>query len=534
MRSSLLPGGARRPSRRHALAAGVMAVAAGALAVSMAGGGVVERPEPPGSRLAEQLDALRGANDLVRAGRTDVGRDPALYPTAFGRLEAALAGRQVPALDRQALADLVRTDMLDTPAWQAHYVCLAMADSSNPDAGEVLERAGLRRRAVSEALAYLRAPDRGDDALTSLATRAAFLRTATCLGADDEVPRTTLDRLAADTARAGQPAPALYAVEALRDVGVTARATRALRDADTAATADCTAVDPVQRAAWALLRRQLTRQTQTCLLPALRDPDPQTRWLARRALLLAADRPASSLPTAVGGVRPDGLVAKAPTQLGTLTATYEAARALTASARQAHTPQWLRKRLRQLGSDPALEASDRILLAMTCHRLSLACGPQADKGVKEAAALVVPARLTEANQRSWYGTMAARAEFGLGCPRTAVDLPAGEDTVLSDTSLRIVVVLADAGCTNRARQLTAHADLMGQAQQALRDGKLATASDAVQAALASDRSIPQAWWDGLPRLLDRYRDAKFPDLYADAPGGAASAEATRAAYYLLA
>ncbi|MFJ8943744.1 hypothetical protein ACIRG4_10820 [Streptomyces sp. NPDC102395] len=53
-----------------------------------------------------------------------------------------------------------------------------------------------------------------------------------------------------------------------------------------------------------------------------------------------------------------------------------------------------------------------------------------------------------------------------------------------------------------------------------------TASDAVQAALASTRSIPQAWWDGLPRLLDHYRDAKFPDLYADAPGGAASAEAT--------
>ncbi|MER5716745.1 hypothetical protein [Streptomyces sp. NPDC002132] len=108
MRSSLLPGRARRPSRRHALAAGVMAVAAGALAVSMAGGGVVERPEPPGSRLAEQLDALRGANDLVRAGRTDVGRDPALYPTAFGRLEAALTGRYPDAPGGAASAEATR------------------------------------------------------------------------------------------------------------------------------------------------------------------------------------------------------------------------------------------------------------------------------------------------------------------------------------------------------------------------------------------------------------------------------------------
>lgn len=35
-------------------------------------------------------------------------------------------------------------------------------------------------------------------------------------------------------------------------------------------------------------------------------------------------------------------------------------------------------------------------------------------------------------------------------------------------------------------------------------------------------------------LLERYRDAKYQDLYAATPGGAASAEATRAAYYLLA
>ncbi|MFF3848728.1 hypothetical protein [Streptomyces sp. NPDC002328] len=540
MKSRLQSGA---PGRRHALAAGVMAVVAGALAVSMAGGGDVERPEPPGSGLAAQLDALRGANDLVRAGRADVGRDPALYPTAYGRLEAALGGGPVPTIRQEALAGLVRGDMLDTPAWQAHYVCLALTGSGHGGAGGrpsadvvgVLERAGLRRRAETEALAYLRAPDREDDALTSLATRAAFLRTATCLGVADDVSATTLDRLAADTARADQPVPALYAVEALRAVGVDARAARALRDADAPDRAGCAAVDPIQRAALALLRGRLTRQTRACLLPALRDGDTQTRWLARRALMLGDGRTASSLPAPVGSVRADGLVAKAPTQLGTLTATYEAARALTASARQAHAPDWLKKRLRHLGSDPALEPSDRLLLAMTCRRLALSCGPQADKGVKEAAALVVPARLTEANQRGWYGAMAARAEFGLGCPRTSVDLPAEKGAALSAASLRIVVVLADAGCASQAQRLTADADLIGQARKALREGDLTTASDAVQAALASDRDgVPQAWWDELPRLLDRYRDARFPDLYAAAPGEAASAEATRAAYYLLA
>ena len=63
---------------------------------------------------------------------------------------------------------------------------------------------------------------------------------------------------------------------------------------------------------------------------------------------------------------------------------------------------------------------------------------------------------------------------------------------------------------------------------------MTAASDAVQAALASDQNIAQTFWDDLPALLEPYRDAEFPDLYADSPGGAASADATRAAYYLLA
>ncbi|MDT0570600.1 hypothetical protein RM704_24605 [Streptomyces sp. DSM 3412] len=539
--------------RRVFLALGAVTVAA-ALSASVLGGGPVERPAPPGGELAGQLDALRGANDLVRATRADVGRDPALYPTAYGRLEAALAERHrggegpggVPELRLGPLAELARTDALDTPAWRAHYVCLSLTGAEPDDsrsAATVLDRAGLRERAAHEALGYLGTPDEEDDSLTSLATRAAFLQTLTCLGQGDDVSRATLNTLVADTARAERAVPVLYAVEALRGVGVRAWAHRALRDADVRLAAGCTGLDPIQRAALTLLRHRLTRQTYACLLPYLADSDTQTRWLVRRALTLGGDGAggaAGSLPEPVGRVRSDGLVAKSPAQLGTLTATYNAARALTAAAQQEHTPYWLERRLTRMGSDTgsALDPSDRLLLAMTCHRLALSCGPQAEKGTAEAARLEVPARLTTENERRWYGVMSARAEFGLACGRTAVELPDGEGkgdgARLSSRSLRIVTVLADAGCTASAERLTEGTDLVAQARKSLREGDLVTASDAVQAALASDRSIPQELWDDLPGLLRRHRDRKFPDLYAASPGGRASAEATRAAYYLLA
>ncbi|MGX9886555.1 hypothetical protein [Streptomyces sp. NPDC002276] len=527
-----------------------VAVAGAALGVSLFGSGSVDRPDRPGTDLAVQLDALRGANDLVRAGRAEVGRDPALYPTAYGRLEAALptggraGGVPVPAIRPAALARLVRTDLLDTPAWRAYYVCLSLSASQDSrasgasraaDAVAVLERAGLRAQAEKEALDYLRAPAAGDDAVTSLATRAAFLRTMACLGRADQASPGALSRLAADTARADQPVPTLYAVEALRAVGVRARADRVLQHADAGrTTADCAGLEPIQRAASALLGARLTRQTRTCLQFALHDPDPQTRWLVRRALALGTPDTSSPLPAPPVTVRPDGLVAKSPTQLGTLTATYNAARALTASGRQQQVPVWLKRRLKQLGSDTGLDPSDRLPLAMTCHRLSLDCGPQAEKGAEEAAARTVPVRMTTRNQHSWYGATAARAEFGLGCPRTSVEPPARKGTALAAPVLHAVVVLADAGCATQAQRLTEGSDLVRQARQALRDGELTVASDAVQAALGTDQNIPQAFWDELPASLKSYRDAEFPDLYADSPGGTASADATRAAYYLLA
>ncbi|MFD0369531.1 hypothetical protein [Streptomyces sp. NPDC127114] len=528
--------------------AAAAAVAGAALGFSLLGGGPVERPGPPGSGLAEQLGSLRGANDLVRATRADVGRDPALYPTAYGRMEALLGaggqgGEPVPAVRLEALADLARTDVLDGAAWQAYYVCLALTDaggtmgsrrSASADARKVLDRAGLRQRAEAEALAYLRTPDGQDDLLTSVATRAAFLGTVTCLGREAEVPRAALDRLAADAARVDQPVPALYAVEALRGAGARATAGRALQDARRLRESGCAAHEPIQRAALTLLSRRLTRQTRDCLLPALRDPDTQTRWLVRRALTLDGARTPESLPAPGGEIRADGLVPKSPLQMGTLTATYNAARALTASGRQQHVPDWLTSRLRQLGADPGLDPSDRLLLAMTCHRLSVTCGPQAGRGAEEAAELTVPERLSRGNERRWYGAMAARAEFGLGCRAAPFERPAHERTALSASSLRIAAVLAEAGCADHAERLTRGVDLVGQARTALRNGDLLSASDAVQAALGCDRSVPQEFWADVPRLLDRYRDPKYPDLYAATPGGAASADATRAAYLLLA
>ncbi|WP_432058051.1 hypothetical protein [Streptomyces sp. bgisy022] len=534
--------------------AAVVALAAVTAGVALVGGGAVERPGRPGGHLAEQLDALRGENDLVRSTRADVGRDPALYPTAYGRLEAGLAARHgaggpVPRVRPDALADLARTEALDTPAWRAHYVCLSVGGGiGTPAAGAatVLEEAGIREEAEREALGYLRHPEKDkDDPATSLASRAAFLQTLTCLGRDDDVPRAALTRLAADAARATEAVPVLYAIEALRGVEVKARATRVLRNVDTVLEGDCDEAEPLQRAASALLRGRLTEGARACLRPALGDRDTQTRWLVRRALSLpqatpsaphgsdGATQAAEPQPSPVD-VRPDGLVAKSPAQMGTLTATYHAARALTAAAQQRLAPQWLTKRLKHLGADPRIEPSDRIPLAMTCHRLDLTCGSQAERGRKEAATLQVPARLTASNERGWYGAMAARAEFGLGCPRTSVALPDAASGELSLRSLRLVAVLADAGCAAQAERLTRGADLVAQVRESLREGELVLASAAMEATLASEQAVPQTLWEEIPRLLDRHRDPDHPDLYAPTPGGTATAEATRAAYYLLA
>src|SRR5690606_21860639 len=198
-------------------------------------------------------------------------------------------------------------------------------------------------------------------------------------GRDAGVPRAARTRPAADAARTAEAVPVLYAVEALRGAGAEGRATRALRDADGVLRGGCGRVEPMQRAALTLLRGRVTDETRACLRSALGDRDTQTRWLVRRALALdpsstSAPRSSSGAagspvpPPSLADVRPDGLVAKSPAQLGTLTATYHAARALTAAGRRGDVPGWLTKRLKELGSDPRLDPSDRVPLAMTCHR----------------------------------------------------------------------------------------------------------------------------------------------------------------------
>lgn len=529
--------------RRPWAVAAALALAVGLLGAWLFGGGApAGRPDRPGGGLAAGLDALRGANDLVRAGRDEVGRDPALYPTAYGRLEAAVLARHggrgpVPDIRPAALADLVRRDTMDTPAWQAHYVCLATAGSRTASAADVLRRAGLREAAEREALGYLRAPDPADDALTSLATRAAFLHTLACLDRADAVPPAALREVRRDAERSDRPVPVLYAVEALRAAGVEARPAGVLEDADSRLDSPCSAEEPIQRAALVVLRQRLTAGSRACLLRALDDPDTQTRWLVRRALAVGGGDGAAA-DSRAPHVRTDGLVPKSPAQLGTLTATYNAARALTAAGRQEQAPAWLVERLRQMGNDSALEPADRVPLAMICHRLSLSCGPQAAQGAREAREMTVPPRLTEANWRSWHGALTARAEFGLGCPRTSVALPDVKEDAkegrLPRRVLETVVALGDVRCDGQAREVAAGVDLVAQARGALRDGDLVTGSAALQAALAAGQPVPPAFWDEAPALLDTFRDARHPDLFAPSPGAEATAEATRAAYYLLA
>ncbi|MDG4864875.1 hypothetical protein P8605_42680, partial [Streptomyces sp. T-3] len=381
---------------------------------------------------------------------------------------------RVPALRAAALAELVRTDLIETPAWRAHYACLSADAAERVDVRKVLDKAGLRTKAEREALTYLRTPDREDDPLTSLATRAAFLQTLTCLGQADRVPRAVLRDLASDTAAAKRPVPALYAADALRAVGVEARTDRAQGAADALPDADCSRLDSMERSALVLLTEELPGAARDCLRPGLDDPDPQIRWLVRRAL--AEHGAAKELPApSAAAFTEDGLVRKAPAQLGTLTATYDAARALTASAQADDAPQWLTKRLVQLGDDPELDPSDRVLLAMTCHRLALSCGRHAEQGLAEAKKAKVPARLGKTNERSWYGAVAARAEFGLGCPRTEVDLARPAGGAFSAHDLKVLAILAEAGCDEQVARLTKGTGLVKQVRGALRDGELKSA-----------------------------------------------------------
>ncbi|WP_436737095.1 hypothetical protein [Streptomyces sp. BBFR102] len=539
------PEGARRRlllSSCGLLAAGV--ISAGAFLEL--GKGPVERPGRPGSDLTGQLAALRGANGLARSTTRVVGDDPALYPTAYQRLEAGLVAggddrpERVPPAAPKELASLAKHDVLDTPAWRAYYVCLALSEDPTAVPGPsrravgVLTRAGVKGPAEKEASAYLRGPSAQDDDLTSLATRAAFVQTLTCLGRQDTIPAAVWDRLSADAAKAREPAPVLQARDALTAAGRSSPPLRALNRADELKDEDCARLEPVARAALSVLSAHMPAESRACLRRALRDEDPQTRWLSRRALLEA--NPDAVLPSPMAALRPDGLGAKAPRQLGTLTATYDIARALTASGQWRATPEWLKNGLRAQGSGEELDKADQVLLALSCHRLQLDCGPQADKGAEQVSRMSVPARPAPAAHRAWHRLLTARAEFELGCPDHADETTTSgpEPTAAMPESIQLAAVLGEAGCRQAATQLVPGVNLVELVRAKLEEGDLLTAADALQTALATNKPIPQALHHELPSLLARYRSEAHPALFSEQPGGPASARATRAAYYLLA
>lgn len=524
------------------LAAGVIS----AVAFLELGKSPVERPGRPGSELAEQLAALRGSNGLARSTTRVVGDDPALYPTAYQRLEAGLVAdrgegaERVPPAAPKELAGLAKRDVLDTPAWRAYYVCLALSEDPTAVRGpsrqavDVLTLAGIRDPAEKEASAYVREPSAQDDDLTSLASRAAFAQTLTCLGRQDTIPGASWDRLSSDAAKAREPAPALQARDALAATGRTSPSLRVLNRAKELEGEDCARLEPVARAALSVLTGHMPPESRDCLRRALRDEDPQTRWLSRRALL-AAD-PDATLPSPTTILRPDGLGAKAPRQLGTLTATYDVARALTASGQWQATPEWLKNGLREQGGREDLDRADQVLLALSCHRLQLDCGPQAGKGAQQVSRMSVPSRPAPAEHRAWHRLLTARAEFELGCPdRADNSVTSGpESTGLTPESIQLAAVLGEAGCRQAAAQLVSGVNLVGLVRAKLEEGDLLAAADALQTALSTNKPIPQSFHHELPSLLARYRSDAHPALFSERPGGPASARATRAAYYLLA
>ncbi|WKX71955.1 hypothetical protein [Streptomyces sp. XD-27] len=561
MRGLLRPRSERPIPRRRAM------TAAGVVLAALCGtvGYVVTHPDDDasqvpheGSALPGALDELRGENDLVRGSAADVGTDPALYPTAYGRQDATSArtgggGGKVPALDSAALATTAEHDAIDTPAWRVYYVCLAAGTDTKVSARGVVAKAGLTRKAADEALGYLRAPAKDDNRPTSVATRAAFLDVVRCLGETDRLPDGAAADLARDAARTKEPIPVLYALDALKAVKAPVPDRLSVAPVSASARTSCDDLSAQERAARALLGdaaadgadAEAGKADVECLRRGLASEDPQTRWLSRRALREAdAD---GGLPASPTEFTSDGLVAKAPRQLGTLRASYHAARALTAAARADDVPEWLIEELKRLGSDPELEQSDQIALALVCHRLEADCGSNAERGRKQAESLAVPGKLTMDNFAVWQDAMKVRAEFGLGCPKTRVALPGAGSGAASGAAprqradqldaprIRALYLLGEAGCDKQVKELAGDGtDLVGQARTALAQGDLVTAADALATAAKLGVNLPQKQWDAFRPAVERYRSAQNPALFSRAPGQAASAEATSAGYVVIA
>ncbi|WP_236239985.1 hypothetical protein [Streptomyces sp. CC228A] len=492
-------------------------------------------PDAPGQGLPEALEQLRGDNDLVRPQAVAHGARPRLHSTAYGRQETRLSDgtTAMPALDDKALIALAESDATESPAWRAYYLCLAVAPrdpgAPSPHAQRLMDQIPWSKEALEEARTYLITRGSTDSIDTSVATRGSFLTALRCLGKADGVPESALDALATDANRISTPIPVLEASDALSGLGRPLKPSTAVSDWHSEATAQsCTEADAAQLAAQRILSpaTRLPQESAQCLKAGIGSDNPQTRWLARRAL------PQEKSIKTRAAFDDKGLVIETPNQQGNLRATYEAARALAITGTQNQAPDWLTDAVRKLSNERELPPGDNVMVALICDRLELACGPRAAEGQRDVAALVVPPRYQANRSAQWGDTMRARIELELGCPKTDIAPALPEGKRLDGPALRALRLLGEAGCKEQAAQAVTGHDLPKIATGLLRDGDLIGAADAYWAAVHSGAVISQEFFDQLPSLVAKFTAKGNASLYSRTPGGPADVEATNAAYSL--
>lgn len=500
--------------------------------------GSAELAQRPGAPLAAALNELRGDNDLVLGSTRKNGVEPSLYETAYGRLEHAAAKQDMPRVRVGELMSLAAAEEIDTEAWRSYYVCLTAKTDPALDPARVIRDAGIMKPALDEISGYFADPDRqGEDLPTSVTTRAAFLSTLHCLSRDSLANADDVRLLADEAGKLAEPVPVLLTADALRErrAGSDPKlATGRFTAAD--AGEKCDAVSSMGMAAIALLTDDQDAEAAGCLRTATAGEDAQTRWLARRAL---ADMSAGvELPAPRAGVGKDGLVNKVPRQLGTLRATYHAARALALTGALEQVPKWLRRGIEEARNQPDLARGDRIMLGQICDRLTVErppvyCGDAVAEANRLAADIDVPPKLTQRNYAAWHDSMVLHTHFQQDCPTTEVTLPKRNLTKVDGEWIRALALLMQAGCEAQARELIDPEHLVRRIQLSLDDHDLLIAADAYYLSWHTDADISNELTEQLSATVLTYRSREDPALFSREPGGAADIEATAAAYLFI-